>query len=152
MEFPSQPPRSCELSETIARAVNIQPREVLKARDYILVYPSEGEVRNICFDRNILDEINLVPGGISVTARAEEGSPVDFVSRFFTPQASIFEDPVTRSAHSTLVPYWSGVLGKEDLLAFQISRRGGELFCRDKGERISLAGKAILFCRGSIAI
>ena len=152
LDFPSRPPRFCELPETIARAVNIQPREVLKARDYILVYPSEGEVRNIRFNRNILDEINLDPGGISVTARAEEGSPADFVSRFFTPRASIFEDPVTGSAHSTLVPYWSGVLGKEDLLAFQVSRRGGELFCSDQGERVSLAGKAILFCRGSIAI
>ncbi|WP_319475838.1 PhzF family phenazine biosynthesis protein [Marispirochaeta aestuarii] len=152
LDFPSRPPRFCELPETIARAVNIQPREVLKARDYILVYPSEGEVRNIRFDRNILDEINLDPGGISVTARAEEGSPADFVSRFFTPQASIFEDPVTGSAHSTLVPYWSGILGKENLLAFQVSRRGGELFCRNQGERVSIAGKAVLFCRGSIAI
>ncbi len=152
MDFPSRPPRSCELPETIARAVNIQPRAVLKARDYILVYPSEGDVRNICFDRSILDEINLDPGGICVTARAEEGSPADFVSRFFTPQASIFEDPVTGSAHSSLVPYWSGVLGKQSLIAFQLSRRGGELFCRDRGGGVSIAGKAVLFCRGSIAI
>jgi len=76
--------------------------EVLKARDYILVYHDEEIVRNLHPDKAILDQINLDPGGIIVTAK---GKQVDFVSRFFTPQASIFEDPVTGSAHCSLIPF-----------------------------------------------
>ncbi|WP_319559265.1 PhzF family phenazine biosynthesis protein [Marispirochaeta sp.] len=149
LEFPSRPPFPCELPAVIARSVSIQPREVLKARDYILVYPSEEDVLKLDFDRRILGTINLDPGGIVVTAR---GRNADFVSRFFTPQASIFEDPVTGSAHCSLVPYWSRVLGKESLHACQLSKRGGELFCRNTEKSVFITGKAVLFCRGSIVI
>ncbi len=80
------------------------------------------------------------------------GEKVDFVSRFFAPNAGIPEDPVTGSAHCTLVPYWSARLGKKKLHARQVSARGGELFCEDRGERVSMAGKAVLFARGELIV
>ena len=83
-------------------------------------------------NQGILNQINLDPGGIVVTAKGDE---VDFVSRFFTPQASIFEDPVTGSAHCSLIPYWSQKLEKKSMYALQLSPRVGQLQCRDLGER-----------------
>ena len=84
-------------------------------------------------DQGILNQINLDPGGIVVTAK---GNEVDFVSRFFTPQASIFEDPVTGSAHCSLIPYWSQKLNKKSMSALQLSSRIGKLQCKDLGERV----------------
>ena len=100
-------------------------------------------------DQSILNQINLDPGGIIVTA---PGNEVDFVSRFFTPQASIFEDPVTGSAHCSLIPYWSERLGKETMLALQMSPRVGKLYCKDLGERVLISGEAVTYLEGSITI
>jgi predicted PhzF superfamily epimerase YddE/YHI9 len=77
---------------------------------------------------------------------------VDFVSRFFTPQASIFEDPVTGSAHCSLIPYWSERLGKESLVAIQASSRGGKLYCKNAGERVLISGQAVTYLEGKITI
>src|ERR1700744_3059333 len=85
---------------------------------------------------------------VIVTAPGRNG--VDFVSRFFAPAKGVPEDPVTGSAHSTLVPYWAARLGKSKLHARQISRRGGELFCELKGDRVEMSGYGALFLRGSI--
>jgi predicted PhzF superfamily epimerase YddE/YHI9 len=87
--------------------------------------------------------------GIIATA---PGSDCDFVSRFFAPAAGINEDPVTGSAHCTLIPYWSRRLNKTKLFARQISKRGGELFCRQAGERVLIGGKAVLYLRGEIEL
>jgi predicted PhzF superfamily epimerase YddE/YHI9 len=80
------------------------------------------------------------------------GRGADFVSRFFAPRAGVPEDPVTGSAHCTLVPYWSERLGKKRLHAFQVSRRGGELFCEDRGERVGIAGHAVLVLEGTLRL
>jgi predicted PhzF superfamily epimerase YddE/YHI9 len=88
-------------------------------------------------------------GGVIVTAR---GSDCDFVSRFFAPSYGIPEDPVTGSAHCTLVPYWSKVLGKARLLARQVSARGGELTCEDRDDRVAIGGRAALYLEGEIEI
>ena len=77
---------------------------------------------------------------------------MDFVSRFFAPQSGIDEDPVTGSAHSALAPYWAERLGKTDLHARQVSARGGELWCIDYGERVEIAGHAVLYSRGTILV
>jgi predicted PhzF superfamily epimerase YddE/YHI9 len=77
---------------------------------------------------------------------------VDFVSRFFAPNASIPEDPVTGSAHSTLIPFWAGRLGKEMMTAKQLSKRGGTLYCEDRGDRVKISGKAVLYLQGEIHI
>ena len=151
LDFPSRPPVKADLPATIADALSIQPVEVWKSRDYLLVYNSEEEVQKLIPNVGLLNEINSSPGGIIATAigAADE---VDFVSRFFTPQASVFEDPVTGSAHCTLVPYWSERLGKTSFRALQISDRGGELLCKLKGDRVTIKGKAVKYLEGRIIV
>jgi PhzF family phenazine biosynthesis protein len=149
LDFPSRMPLPASLPSLIVEALNIQPLEVLKSRDYVLVYASEAQVRDIKIDRVLFDRINLDPGGVIVTAKGEN---CDFVSRFFTPQSSILEDPVTGSAHCSLIPYWSVRLGKKDLEAWQVSDRLGKLYCSDRGERVLIGGHAVSYSRGTITV
>ena len=149
LNFPSRKPEPCDIPQIILDAIQVSPVEVLKSRDYVLVFETEEVVRRIEPNQSILDQINLDPGGIVVTAKGDE---VDFVSRFFTPQASIFEDPVTGSAHCSLIPYWSERLGKESMHALQVSPRVGKLFCKNLGERVLIAGEAVTYLEGSITI
>ncbi|RAW01848.1 PhzF family phenazine biosynthesis protein [Pseudochryseolinea flava] len=146
MDFPSRMPTSAALPAIIQQSLNIQPKEVLKSRDYVLVYDSESDVKNIRINRQVFDQINLDPGGVVVTAK---GDHCDFVSRYFTPQASILEDPVTGSAHCSLIPFWSARLHKKTLHAFQVSERIGELFCEDKKDRVAISGKARTYSNGA---
>ena len=146
LDFPSRMPEAAVLPELITQALSIQPSKVLKSRDYVLVYDNEADIRAIQINRNLLDQVNLDPGGIVVTAK---GADSDFVSRFFTPQASILEDPVTGSAHCSLIPYWAAVLGKKEMTAFQLSERGGQLFCVDAGERVLISGHAKTYASGT---
>ena len=145
LKFPSRKPRPAPLPDLIRQSLDRQPVQVLKARDYVLVYESEADIRNIKINRQLLDQINLDPGGIIITAK---GSKSDFVSRFFTPQASIFEDPVTGSAHCTLIPYWSEQLGKKEMVALQLSDRVGKLYCVDQGESVLISGYAKTYSVG----
>jgi PhzF family phenazine biosynthesis protein len=147
MNFPARPPITAELPEIIKRALNIQPISVFKARDYLLVYQSEDEINKIRIEKEIFDQINLDPGGVIVTAK---GKSVDFVSRYFTSQASILEDPVTGSAHCSLTPYWSQVLNKKKLTALQLSERSGKLFCEDLDDRVIISGEAKLYSIGKL--
>ena len=80
------------------------------------------------------------------------GRLCDFVSRFFAPAAGIPEDPVTGSAHCTLIPYWAKRLGKTKLHALQLSERGGELYCEDKGDRVAIGGRAVTYLSGTISV
>jgi PhzF family phenazine biosynthesis protein len=145
LDFPSRKPEKAQLPSEISEALNIQPLSVYKSRDYMLVYDNENEVKNIKIDRQIFDNINLGHGGVIVTSKGES---VDFVSRFFTPQATILEDPVTGSAHCTLIPYWSSELSKKNLHAIQLSGRVGELVCKDLGKRVLIGGQAVLYSSG----
>jgi PhzF family phenazine biosynthesis protein len=147
LDFPSRMPIASELPEIIKKSLNIQPKEVHKSRDYLLVYDTEKEIESIKVDSQIFDQINLAPGGVIVTSK---GDNCDFVSRFFTPQASIMEDPVTGSAHCSLIPFWSFRLGKDKLNATQISDRGGKLLCQNKGDRVIISGKAKTYSIGSL--
>lgn len=147
MDFPSRMPQPAELPEIISQSLNIQPKEVLKSRDYVLVYEHEADIKNITINRQFFDQINLDPGGVIVTAK---GSDCDFVSRFFTPQASILEDPVTGSAYCTLIPFWSDRLGKTLLSAKQLSERSGNIQCANKGERVIVSGQAKTYAIGHI--
>lgn len=149
LNFPSRKPVPAELPEIIKKSLNIIPVEVLKSRDYVLVYDTEETIRNIQIDRNTFDQINLDPGGVVVTAKGEQ---CDFVSRFFTPQASILEDPVTGSAHCSLIPYWAKRLKKQKMTALQISERMGTLYCQDKMDRVIISGKAKTYSRGNFWI
>jgi PhzF family phenazine biosynthesis protein len=147
MDFPSRMPVADNLPETITKSLNIKPKEVLKSRDYVLVYENEMEVRNISIDRQLFDKINLAPGGVIVTAI---GDNCDFVSRFFTPQATILEDPVTGSAHCSLIPFWAARLNKKELYALQVSERMGKIFCEDKGDRVIISGRAKTYSIGNL--
>lgn len=149
LNFPSRNPTETTLPETIKKAINIQPKHILKSRDYILVYDCESDIKNISINRSEFDKINLDPGGVCVTSK---GYDCDFVSRFFTPQSSILEDPVTGSAHCSLVPYWSRILQKNNLKALQISERGGLLICEAKGGRVILGGKANVFYKENLIL
>ncbi|WP_336959182.1 PhzF family phenazine biosynthesis protein [Chryseobacterium contaminans] len=149
MDLPSRMPEPSTLPDTIIKALSIQPKEVFKSRDYVLVYESEEDIKRITVDKSILDLINLDPGGVVVTAA---GTDSDFVSRYFTPQSSILEDPVTGSSHCSLIPFWSLRLGKDKLFALQLSERGGQLYCENKNERVIVAGKARTYSMGHLWI
>ena len=149
MNFPARKEKKTTLPLNIINALNIKPKEVYKARDYMLVYENEKEISSIQIDRTIFNKINLGTGGVIVTAK---GQSVDFVSRFFTPQATILEDPVTGSSHCTLIPYWSDFFSKKKLSAYQISERGGLISCVNKGDRVLIGGQAKIFSKGTFYI
>lgn len=149
MDFPSRMPTPDALPQVIWDSLSIKPKEVLKARDYLLVYDNESQVRNIKIERELFDQININPGGVIVTA---VGDKSDFVSRFFTPQATILEDPVTGSAHCSLIPFWASRLNKKKLHAIQLSERRGELYCEERGERVLISGEARTYSIGSIIL
>ena len=149
LDLPAQPGTLSELPQVSAKSLSIQPNEIYKARDYLIVYNTQNEIESLQIDRPVFDQINLSPNGVIVTAPGEK---YDFVSRFFTPQATILEDPVTGSAHCTLVPYWAKRLKKSTLYSQQCSARGGELWCEDQGERVQVSGLARTFSSGAFSI
>ncbi len=146
LNFPSRMPTPTSLPSSIKESLNIQPLEVFKARDFVLLYENEEDVQNIRIDRQHFDTINLGTGGVIVTAK---GGKCDFVSRFFTPQASILEDPVTGSAHCSLIPFWAERLGKQNMTAIQLSERKGFLYCENKSDRVIIKGMARTYSQGS---
>ena len=150
MDLPNRNPETAVLPEPIKNALSKQPSEILMARDYVLVYETEEDVLEIEIDRQHFDQINLGHGGVIVTA---PGNEVDFVSRFFTPQATFLEDPVTGSAHCSLTPYWANRLNKTVLSARQVSPRGGSLTCEVLSEeRVSVSGEARTYLKGQVVI
>ena len=147
MDLPSRPPTAAPLPDAIANALSHAPTEVLKSRDYVLVYPDQATVDAICIDRTEFDQINLGHGGVIVTA---PGDTADFVSRFFTPQATILEDPVTGTAHCSLVPYWHAQTGKTEFTAEQRSARRGHLHCSLAEDRVLVCGHALTFSTATL--
>jgi len=147
LDFPSLPPKISQNPEKIYSAFNIKPIEVLEAEDYLLIYESQEQIESILPDLNVLRDIDL--RGVIVSSK---GNDCDFVSRFFAPKYGIDEDPVTGSAHCTLIPYWSEKLGKKKLHAKQLSKRGGELFCEMKNNRVRISGRAVKYLSGEIEI
>lgn len=145
LDFPSRPPVSSTAPEALLRGLGARPKEVFKARDYLTVFDHEDEVRNLKPDFALLKPLDCL--GIIATA---PGTDCDFVSRFFAPGAGVNEDPVTGSAHCTLIPFWAERLGKTKLVARQLSARGGELFCEQAGERVRIGGAAVTYLRGEI--
>jgi PhzF family phenazine biosynthesis protein len=147
LDFPSWPPVPCVAPPLLVDALGAAPLEVLQSRDYVAVFESEEAIAALAPDMALLTRLDRI--AVTVTA---PGSDADFVSRFFAPRAGIPEDPVTGSAHCSLIPYWAQRLGKTELFARQISRRGGELYCRDAGERVLIGGRAVMYSRGEIGI
>lgn len=150
LDFPSRPPYPAELPEGLIGALGLGdklPKQVLLSRDYFLVYEDEQDILDIVPDHSALAKVDAI--GIIVTA---PGKTVDFVSRFFAPAAGVAEDPVTGSAHCNLIPYWADLLGKNELHAYQLSARKGELWCEHKGDRALMSGNAVTYLKGEIYI
>jgi PhzF family phenazine biosynthesis protein len=146
MDFPARAPTPGVVSRALSDALGEPPSEVYLSRDVLAVYEDEASVRRLSPDQARL--LALDEGfGVIVSAR---GETVDFVSRFFVPKAGIAEDPVTGSAHCTLVPFWAERLGKAQLVAQQVSPRGGELHCEHRGDRVIMSGECKLFLAGNI--
>lgn len=149
MDFPARHPTRCEIPDLLPEALNRRPMEVLDtAEDLLVVLEDERAVRELKPDLSLLMQIEQ-RRGIIVSA---PGELCDFVSRFFAPLVGIPEDPVTGSAHCVLTPYWAKRLGKKQLRARQLSRRGGELLCEDRGDRVTISGKAVLYLEGTIMV
>ena len=122
---------------------------MLASRDYFAVYATAQQLRELAPDMGSLARIHR----FAVIATAPSDEPgIDFFSRFFAPAQGIPEDPVTGSAHSTLIPYWAARLGKDTLRARQISPRGGELWCQLVGDRVKIGGRAVLYSKNEIYI
>lgn len=146
LDFPTDTLHKCDLPRLVMESLGKEPVECHMGRsDFLLLFGSEAEILALKPD---FRKLAMADGrGIIVTA---PGSDVDFVSRFFAPQAGIDEDPVTGSAHTTLTPFWSARLGKTSMTARQLSARGGYLECSLAGDRSLIAGKAMLFLKGEI--
>lgn len=147
MDFPSQPPVPCNAPGDLVEGLGRRPLEVLRSVDYFVVFSSEEEVRDLTPNMERLRMVDL--RGVTVTARGRE---VDFVSRFFAPKYGIPEDPVTGSAHCALIPYWANVLGKQELHAHQVSKRGGDLYLTNQRDRVLIAGRAVKYMEGVISL
>lgn len=147
LDFPASKASPCEMPDQLEESLGKRPNEVYKARDLMTVFENEETIINLKPDFEKIKQLGY--HAIIVTA---PGNTSDFVSRFFAPNVGINEDPVTGSAHTTLIPYWAERLEKNTMHAFQLSERKGELFCEYKQDRVIISGKAILYLTGEIMV
>ena len=147
IDLPARPPVKVPVPEDAEQGIGHKPIAAFKARDLILLLENEEQVKNLEIQPDILkhwDALLVVPTAVS--------KDYDFVSRVFDVHDSILEDPVTGSAHCSLVPYWSDLLSKHHLHARQLSERSGELLCELKGNRVLLKGKTVKYLEGKIIV
>lgn len=148
MDLPANPAKPCDDAPGLLEALGAKPPEVLTTRDhFVAVFPTQAEVRDLAPDFGRMAALDR--WAVMVTA---PGDDVDFVSRFFAPRKGVPEDPVTGSAHCVLTPFWAARLGRNELTARQISRRGGSLRCRLLGDRVELVGRVAPYLQGTIDI
>jgi PhzF family phenazine biosynthesis protein len=148
LDFPANKPVRTALPDDFVQALNITPVQCFRGKeDYLLLYKSQQEIEALMPDFRYLEKVDA--RAVIVTAPAEK---VDFVSRFFAPRVGVDEDPVTGSAHTVLIPFWAEKLGKTEMKALQLSRRGGTLFCRLRGDRVDIGGNAVTFIKGEISL
>lgn len=145
MSLPSIPAAECEAPDLLIEGLGHTPSAIYRASNYLAVYNSEREIKEIRPDFEILKRLDH--HGVIITA---PGDNVDFVSRFFAPKEGINEDPVTGSAHSTLTPYWAERTGKTRFNARQVSERGGDLKCELSGSRVLISGNAVKYMQGEL--
>lgn len=148
LNFPSIMPNRMKIPAGLEEALGAEPLEAYLARDLMVLLKDEEEVANLAPDFGKIEA--LAEGlGVIVTAR---GNEADFVSRCFYPKLGVNEDPVTGSAHSNLIPYWAGKLGKNKMTAVQLSERRGTLYCEQLDERVNMSGKGVLYMQGKLFI
>lgn len=148
LDFPSWKPEKIEeYPDELLNGLKIrQPVGVYSHREYLVELENEKQVKELSPDFSLLGKLDKM---VIVTAR---GNEVDFVSRFFAPTAGINEDPVTGSAHSQLIPFWNEKLGKKKMIARQLSKRGGTIYCEQKGDRVMMGGGAVFYMKGKIEL
>lgn len=147
MDFPAQPPVSCDMPDAIVRAFSDRPAQCLKSEDYLVTFDYEAQVISAIPNLAALTELGL--RAVIITAPSAQ---YDFVCRVFAPKYGIAEDPVTGSAFTQLAPFWSTKLGKSSLFAKQVSMRGGEVTCELVGDRVLISGKAVMYLEGIVQI
>jgi predicted PhzF superfamily epimerase YddE/YHI9 len=148
LDFPARAPAACAIPDGFAAALGKRPSAVLAARDYLAVYDNADDVAALSPDFAAIARLDR----FAVIVTAPGDGRVDFVSRFFAPARGVDEDPVTGSAHCTLIPYWAARLGRTRLEARQLSRRGGALSCALNGDRVTIAGRAVPYLEGTILL
>ncbi|MFO6424093.1 PhzF family phenazine biosynthesis protein [Motilimonas sp. KMU-193] len=150
MVFPNQCPEVvADVPALLLDGLSKTPLCVLRNRQaYFAVLSDEQAVREVDYDSDLLKQ--LAPYDVVVTAAAAD--KYDFVSRYFWPANGGDEDPVTGSIHSGLAPYWASQLGKDNLLAYQASARGGLLNCKVMGDSVVISGKGVLYLKGKISV
>ena len=147
MDFPARPPHPVTAPSGLAAALGAPPSEVLASRDYLAVYGRQADLAALRPDFAALARLDAA---VIVSAPGADG--IDFVSRYFAPTYGIPEDPVTGSAHCTLIPYWAERLGRTQLRARQISARGGDLTCVFAGQRVTIGGRCATYLEGMISL
>jgi|TARA_B110001454_G_scaffold175519_1_gene167280 PhzF family phenazine biosynthesis protein len=147
LDFPSQNPIKCKTPRLLTEGLGRESNNCYKNEDYLVVFETEDEIANINPDFNKLKMLDS--RGVIITA---PGLNYDFVSRAFFPKYGVLEDPVTGSAHTKLIPYWAEKFGRSKLIAKQVSKRGGELFCENHKNRVYISGHAKLYMKGEIEI
>jgi PhzF family phenazine biosynthesis protein len=146
LNFPADVMNEVDITPDLYAGFPERPSKILKGKtDYLFIYDHEEQIKNCQPDFSVVKKLKA--RGVIISSK---GNSADFVSRFFGPQAGVDEDPVTGSAHTTLTPYWAGVLGKKQLSALQLSARGGKLFCELQGNRVAISGTGKLFSTGII--
>lgn len=148
MDFPSRKPTRCLVPSELENALHAKILDTYSSRDLVVLLESEEDIEKLKPDFERLKQFKEY-FGIVVTAK---GTSCDFVSRYFAPASGIPEDPVTGSSHSTLIPFWSERLNKTEMVAKQLSKRGGCLYCKDCGERVEISGEAVLYMTGEILL
>ena len=146
MNFPARAPEPIDVNNDLVDALGSEPLKVFKSRDLLVLFKDEQSVRALTPN---FEKLKALKEGFAIIVTAK-GDRVDFVSRFFAPKAGVPEDPVTGSAHCTLIPFWAERLDKTRLHAHQLSKRGGELFCEHLGDRVKISGHCALFLTGEI--
>jgi len=149
LDFPAYEVNEIEQCAELTAAIGKVPAKVWETQGnmVMLLLENETDVRSVTPDFNAIPDLPY--DEVIVTAK---GDTCDFVSRMFAPRLGIPEDPVTGAIHCSLIPYWAGELGKDDLFARQVSERGGELFCELAGDRVKIGGNAMLYLKGEIYV
>lgn len=147
MDFPSQPPVPCQTPELISRAFNQTPYKCLKSQDYIVIFENETSVLDANPELSLLSQLDL--RGVIISSKS---NTYDFINRVFAPKYGINEDPVTGSAFTQLIPYWTVELNKTKMNAKQVSTRSGEVRCEYLGKRVHISGKAVKYMQGTIEV
>ena len=149
MDFPAQPASPATPPAELARALGATPTKVLAGADWIAEFENAAQVGSLTPDHSLLTTLDR--RGVVATAPGDEGD-ADYVLRFFAPKNAVPEDPVTGNVQTALVPYWAGRFGKQKLAVRQLSARGGLMVCENRGERVSIAGRAVLYMDATISL